>query len=156
MKPKGGGVKATLADLAEGTAELEKYKDYIIFEEYTVKPESYVLNGTLFAMIGLYDWSQVTDSVTKEKVTAAFNMEIKTLEIILPYYDYNGYSSYDLLPYTSDYEPVLTSIYAHTAHIYLLDALCQITDNRKIYQYCELFKEYTDNEFYHQTEQLLQ
>lgn len=49
--------------------------------------------------------------------------------MLLPCFKYYGYFSYDLLPYALNDNLVLINIYVHTANIYLLDALHDITDN---------------------------
>lgn len=123
-KNERGGCSKLLQDICKNSDELSIYSNYRIIEEYVTDPSSYVLNGDLYALIGLYDWWQVTDVVHgKSEAKDAFEDGINSVEVILPYYDYYGWSSYDLLQYTYDSSPYFTSAYAHHCHIYLLNAL---------------------------------
>ena len=150
------GTKVTLKDFTDQSALLKPYEDYVLYDEYLIKPETYVLNGNLFALIGLYDWwKSVPESAGASQAKDAFEQGCAAIEVLLPYYDYNGYSAYDLLPYTSDYPPYFTSSYAHSCHIYLLHTLAEITGNPTFQEYYTRFKAYSDNPFYKQTDQLL-
>ena len=150
------GTKVTLKDFTDQSALLKPYEDYVLYDEYLIKPETYVLNGNLFALIGLYDWwKSVPESAGASQAKDAFEQGCTAIEVLLPYYDYNGYSAYDLLPYTSDYPPYFTSSYAHSCHIYLLHTLAEITGNPTFQEYYTRFKAYSDNPFYKQTDQLL-
>ncbi len=150
------GTKVTLKDFTDQSALLKPYEDYVLYDEYLIKPETYVLNGNLFALIGLYDWwKSVPESAGASQAKDAFEQGCAAIEVLLPYYDYNGYSAYDLLPYTSDYPPYFTSSYAHSCHIYLLHTLAEITGNPTFQEYYTRFKSYSDNPFYKQTDQLL-
>jgi heparosan-N-sulfate-glucuronate 5-epimerase len=113
-------------------------KDYITFEEYIVQPASYTINGFMFALLGLYDWWQVSPQALSTSHYLAkqyFDQGLDTLERILPYFDIGGFTTYDLghLIYK---KPPHTAVGYHAAHIYLLHALYSIT-NRPWLKYCE-------------------
>lgn len=151
-----GGTKVTLADFTKQAAALQPYENEVLFDEYLVKPETYVLNGNLFALVGLYDWwKSAPEEYGAAQAKEAFEQGCNAISVLLPYYDYNGYSAYDLLPYTADYPPYFTSSYAHSCHIYLLYTLAEVTGNQTFKDYYTRFKAYRDNAFYKQTERLL-
>lgn len=146
------GTSKKLYDFTHKYSELEKYNDYRIFEEYVSDPSSYVLNGDLFALLGLYDWSKaVSKEYGSEEAKKAFDDGIKSIEILLPYYDYYGMSSYDLVQYTNGSEPNLKSKYGHRCHIQLLYILADITHSEKLKYYCDRFIDYYVDDFWTQT-----
>jgi heparosan-N-sulfate-glucuronate 5-epimerase len=105
------------------------------FEEYPTKPPSYVLNGFMFTLIGLYDLSSVAPhSDAREMLRDG----LRTLSVALPKYDVRGTTSYDLmhltvrrqrpLPADDDYEAV---------HVYLLRALAVLSHNEQFVAYAD-------------------
>lgn len=79
-----GGVMDDLSDLHPSL-----YR-YVTFEEYLAEPASYTLNGFMYTLLGLYDWSEVANSQRARKY---FAMGVETLKRILPYYDLGGFSA---------------------------------------------------------------
>lgn len=140
----GGGCKVKLKDFTDNSPLLKKYEDLYLFDEYIKKPQSYILNGNLFAVIGLYDWWQaVGDTGSGALAHEAFNSACKAIEVILPYYDYRHHSAYDLLQYSYNTEAHFDSSYAHDYHIVLLKTLYDITGNVKFKEYSDLFINYS-------------
>lgn len=127
-----GGCMDTLKDLKPLSPSL---RNNIIFEEYISTPSSYTLNGFMFTLLGLYDWTQL-DTSNQSKVTAQnyLQMGIKTLKIILPYYDIGGFSVYDLSYITYKRTPKSASNY-HAVHIQLLNALSKVTGEPELKEY---------------------
>lgn len=150
------GCGKALEDMCQLNADMEKYSEYVVYEEYVFNPSTYVLNGDLFALIGLADWMMTApEEFGREKAETAFENGVRGIEILLPYYDYYGYSSYDLFQYTGGVSaPFFNSKYAHKCHIYLLDALADISGSTIFRKYAEIFKEYSDDSFWKQTEVL--
>lgn len=127
-----GGCMDTLNDLKPLAASL---RNNIIFEEYISKPSSYTLNGFMFTLLGLYDWTQVNSpDKSKEVAQDYFEKGIKTLKIILPYYDIGGFSLYDLSYITYKLPPKSASNY-HAVHIQLLNALSKVTGETELKEY---------------------
>lgn len=142
-----GGTAVTLKDFTDLSPALKPYENYVLFEEYIAKPQTYVLNGNLFALVGLYDWAHaVPGEYGASQAGQAFEQGCKAVEVLLPYYDYNVYSAYDLLPFGFDYDPHFSSSYAHACHVYLLHTLAQVTDNSTFSAYYLRFKSYSDQE----------
>ena len=68
--------------------------DLKMFEEYALEPSLHVLNGFIFALIGLYDLSKIKqDDKTARHL---FDAGLKTLVRILPMYDNGRGTFYDL------------------------------------------------------------
>lgn len=109
---------------------------YITFEETTIVPHTYILNGFMFALLGLYDWSHLPEAENKgkEEANELYWKGILTLENILPYYDMEGLSAYDLGYITYKAKPRVSSIY-HSVHVALLHALYSTTENTTLKQY---------------------
>jgi len=141
-----GGCKVTIKDFTDLSPALKPYENDVLFDEYIFEPEPYVLNGNLFALIGLYDWASVaTAAHGAADAQNAFSQGCQAIEVLLPYYDYHGYTAYDLLQYYPPaYGPNFTSTYAHDYHIVLLNSLAEITGNSVFRKYCDLFVSYSN------------
>lgn len=117
-----GGVATTLADLDPSLSS------YIFFEEYAAEPATYTLNGYMYTLFGLYDWSKAApEEFGREEAAEAFAKGIKTLSKILPYYDMGTISSYDLGYITYPRGPILVRTYYHETHVRQLDLLFRLT-----------------------------
>ncbi|AZV55845.1 cell wall-binding repeat-containing protein [Clostridium sp. AWRP] len=120
-----GGVMDTLGSFEP------RFKNDIFFEEYINTIPTYTLNGFMFTLLGIYDWSQLSKTVpaiSSDETNYYFNEGIKTLKIVLPYYDIGGFTSYDLshLMTSRDANPALDY---HKIHIDLLEAIYSITSD---------------------------
>jgi hypothetical protein len=114
-----GGVMDTMASLHGSLG------DFIFFQEAVASPPTYVLNGYMFALLGLYDWSQVGGA--RASAQRYFDRGVLTLSNILPYYDLGAFSAYDLQHITYARLPHVAGDY-HLMHIYQLHALASISD----------------------------
>lgn len=96
-------------------------KNYIFWPEWIYDKIPYTLNGYLFALMGIYDWSNINSDL-QDQATSDFNSGVKTIENIIHYFDVGGYSTYDLghLVYETDLYVVITYL---PIHVYLLHAL---------------------------------
>jgi heparosan-N-sulfate-glucuronate 5-epimerase len=119
-----GGPATTLADLDPSL------RKYIFFEEYPSKPVNYTLNGFMFTLLGLYDWGQVK-APSSAQAAQAFASGMTTLEKILPLYDVDGISTYDLSHIISRQKPYTPTAYL-AIHLYVLHALNSIHPTPKI------------------------
>ncbi|CAD5115988.1 DgyrCDS4924 [Dimorphilus gyrociliatus] len=98
-----GGVKAKFAD---------KYDWY---EEYPTQPPSFVLNGFIYALIGLYDVYTLTEDQLSGKL---YSDGMESLQTLLPLYDSGSGSFYDLRHYSlPGTAPNLARWDYHTTHI---------------------------------------
>ncbi|UJL46869.1 D-glucuronyl C5-epimerase family protein [Virgibacillus sp. NKC19-16] len=110
---------------------LAKFENkFLFYEECPTDPPSYILNGFMFSLIGLYDLYNITgDKDTKW----LYDEGIITLKRMLPLYDLGNRTAYDLTHYTTDggYPNVANWKY-HIGHIHLLDALSSIEKDPKM------------------------
>jgi hypothetical protein len=111
-----GGTTSTLKDFAPSVPELA---NQLFLEEYVAKPFPYTLNGYLSALIGLYDWAMVTDNTTAQN---AFVEGCRSLQLVLPYFDFGGLTAYDLGYLTYGAAPKFSAHY-HKVHVFLLHAI---------------------------------
>lgn len=136
-----GGTMGTLADLDP------LLDDYIIFEEYISKPQSYTLNGFMFTLIGLYDYTQLDNISYQESINTAkayFYKGIESLNKLLPLYDLGGFTAYDLGYITYGRKPHLVPRY-HAVHIQLLYGLYSVTLYDQLLRYAQKWAFYIDD-----------
>lgn len=122
--------------------------EYVFFLEYMTNPHVYTLNGYMFALLGLYDWSVIAKS---ERAGELFKKGITTLEHILPYYDIGTFSAYDLSyithgllqPYLEPRLPHVAASY-HAFHIAQLRALASVTGSPILSAYAEKWQSYVE------------
>jgi len=133
-----GGVKATF---------MQKMTWY---EEYPTHPNSFVLNGFMYSLLGLYDlWktlllleSAEVDALnfTDDPVSLSeslFNEGVASLVAMAPLYDTGAGSTYDLRHFTMGGPPKLARWDYHSTHINLLYVLSTIVpekNNRSMLQ----------------------
>lgn len=117
-----GGSFTTMADLDPSLSE------YVFFPEYPNTPIDYTLNGYMFALLGIYDWSQVV-SRNQAEAAKAFSDGMATLDRILPLFDIDGYSAYDLAHIVLKLPPYVAPEYLGI-HVYLLHALDSIAPSK--------------------------
>jgi hypothetical protein len=99
------------------------------YELFPATPPSYTLNGFLFTLLGLYDWSVIEPlPVHRDQARRLFERALPTAERILPLYDIGGFSVYDLAFLTYDTPPHVIARY-HAVHIYLLHALHAVSSS---------------------------
>jgi hypothetical protein len=133
-----GGVLTTLKDINPN------WKKHIFLEEYVTTPNNYTLNGYMFTLLGLYDWSQIaTNEYGKKDALAYFNSGIQSLKLLLPKYDIGGFTAYDLYHITKKKPPHLLPSY-HAVHIYELHALYSITKDPVLKSYEKKWASYVD------------
>lgn len=138
-----GGCTCNLNDFANLSDSLYTLTDKTIVEEYPTQNPPLVLNGNLFTLIGLYDWSKISsEKFGKIIAEELFQMGCNTIASLLPYYDYYTYSSYSLQQWMCNIRPNFESTYAHDCHIYLLHSLYNITGIEIFEQYYKRFLKY--------------
>lgn len=95
------------------------------FEEYPTVPGTFVLNGFLYALIGLYDFSKLSNMYSND-TNELLNEGLKSLRALLPLYDTGSGSIYDLRHISLQSAPNLARWDYHSVHIYLLKWLYNI------------------------------
>lgn len=122
--------------LAQGFNGLQ---ELVYFEEYpSRKAPSYVLNGFMFALLGLYDLSQVPNADAASLLEGG----IATLHAALPFYDLGDGTAYDLNHLTRAPHEINRSESYHLVHITLLNALGSATNDALLIWYRDHWNSY--------------
>jgi heparosan-N-sulfate-glucuronate 5-epimerase len=129
-----GGVMDTMEDLDPSLA------GRVIFEEWLARPASYTLNGFMYTLLGVFDWSEMPGP-SADLARVYFDLGIDTLRHILPYYDIGGFTAYDMSHITYHRQPHIGVEY-HANHIWLLHALVSITGDEQLQKYEQRWASY--------------
>ncbi|VDM66580.1 unnamed protein product, partial [Strongylus vulgaris] len=143
-------------DANEGGVRRELF-GYVWYEEYPTSPGSFVLNGFMYALIGLYDLSAVSITgedkifmyhevivfiiafsvpndvrLGAERASVLFSVGLDSLRALLPLYDTGSGSIYDLRHIGLHSAPNLARWDYHAVHVYLLKWLVQISGDKTL------------------------
>ncbi|CAJ0599205.1 unnamed protein product [Cylicocyclus nassatus] len=124
---------------------------HVWFEEYPTSPGSFVLNGFMYSLIGLFDLSsvsirgEVADEVRlgTERASILFSSGLDSLRALLPLYDTGSGSIYDLRHIGLHTAPNLARWDYHAVHVYLLKWLVQITGDKTLDETADRFIAYS-------------
>ncbi|KAL6726881.1 hypothetical protein Aduo_008809 [Ancylostoma duodenale] len=127
------------ADASDGGVRNTLF-NYVWYEEYPTSPGSFVLNGFMYSLIGLFDLSNVSidddvpDEVRigSERASVLFSEGMDSLRALLPLYDTGSGSIYDLRHVGLRTAPNLARWDYHAVHVYLLKWLVQITGDKTL------------------------
>jgi len=114
-----------------------------MYEEYPSDPSLHVLNGFIFALIGLYDLSSLEQG--NKEARHLFDVGIKTLLRILPMYDNGRGTFYDLRHVViPGVEPKRARWDYHAVHLGQLELLKTIVNDEVIDKILTRWKGYVD------------
>jgi hypothetical protein len=102
-------------------------------EEYPTDPPSLVLNGAIFALLGMHDVARVQGS---ESVVAALEGSLELLAANLGAWDLGWWSRYDLYPFA---RPNIASLAYQELHESLLEALDRAEPHPEFSRYAQRF-----------------
>jgi len=107
------------------------------YEEYTASVPTLVLNGMIFALCGVYDFIRVFPE--NQRTKKLFDNGINTLENILPQYDMQFWSKYNLCK--ADWYPSVdpATIGYQRLHVNQLEMLYKLTGKSIFEKYFEIF-----------------
>jgi len=105
---------------------------YVWYEEYPTTPSSFILNGFIYSLIGLYDLKSIAMGKDAEEATRLFNQGMISLKNMLTLYDTGSGTTYDLRHFTLKTAPNLARWDYHSTHINQLLLLNSI-DNDPIF-----------------------
>ncbi|XP_042608627.1 glucuronic acid epimerase a [Cyprinus carpio] len=125
-----GGVKATF---------MNKYDWY---EEYPTTPSSFVLNGFIYSLIGLYDVAETAGNKLGREAGVLFSQGLESLKAMLPLFDTGSGTVYDLRHFTLGLAPNLARWDYHTTHINQLQLLASIDSAPIFRDYVKRWKTY--------------
>ncbi|KAJ8878740.1 hypothetical protein PR048_019326 [Dryococelus australis] len=100
-----GGVLATF---------LDKFPWY---EEYPTTPASFVLNGFIYSLLGLYDLRSIVPPEHAREAATLFDQGMASLKKLLLLYDTGSGTSYDLRHFTLGTAPNLARWDYHATHV---------------------------------------
>jgi heparosan-N-sulfate-glucuronate 5-epimerase len=92
-----------------------------------------VLNGGLFALLGLHD---VAEALADDEAAAMLTSGISALVALLPRWDVGWWSRYDLYPFRV---PHLASLAYHELHEHQLRALYRVTGRPELVAFADRF-----------------
>lgn len=116
------------------------FKDIMIFEEYPSEKVNAVLNGFVFAILGIYDLHFITQDKAEKEL---YNSAISSIKKILKYYDIGYWSQYNLFNFPSEFP---ASYGYHILHTEQMLVLYTLTEDRLFLEFYEKWKSY-ENDF---------
>lgn len=96
------------------------------YEEYPTQPSSFVLNGFIYSLLGLYDLQTVAPSDVAAEAADLFKRGMRSLKTLLPLFDTGFGSVYDLRHFTLGTAPNLARWDYHATHVNQLLLLATI------------------------------
>ncbi|KAJ8417187.1 hypothetical protein AAFF_G00284140 [Aldrovandia affinis] len=106
---------------------------YDWYEEYPTSPSSFVLNGFVYSLIGLYDLAETAGDKLGREAGVLFSRGMESLKAMLPLYDTGSGTIYDLRHFMLGTAPNLARWDYHTTHINQLQLLASI-DNAPVFR----------------------
>ncbi|XP_032371845.1 D-glucuronyl C5-epimerase B isoform X1 [Etheostoma spectabile] len=103
------------------------------YEEYPTTPSSFVLNGFIYSLLGLYDLTETAGEKLGREAGQLFSRGMESLKAMLPLFDTGSGSIYDLRHFMVATAPNLARWDYHTTHINQLQLLASI-DNAPIFK----------------------
>ncbi|XP_017460616.1 PREDICTED: D-glucuronyl C5-epimerase [Rhagoletis zephyria] len=127
---KDGGVLAQFMD------------KYFWYEEYPTTPPSFVLNGFIYSLLGLFDLNSTAPSNIGREAGKLFNQGMYSLKKMLLLYDTGSGTSYDLRHLSLGTAPNLARDDYHATHVSQLLLLSTIDSDPLLMETAERWKGY--------------
>lgn len=121
------GLKPFTIPSSEGGVRAVFLNKYLWYEEYPTRPASFVLNGFIYSLIGLYDLKMIAPPEGAKKAAALYEVGMRSLRDMLTLYDMGSGTSYDLRHFTLRIAPNLARWDYHATHVNQLLLLSTIT-----------------------------
>ncbi|KAJ8679544.1 hypothetical protein QAD02_015331 [Eretmocerus hayati] len=99
---------------------------YVWYEEYPTTPSSFILNGFIYSLIGLYDLKSIASGKDAEEARQLFDNGMISLKNMLTLFDTGSGTTYDLRHVTLRTAPNLARWDYHLTHINQLLSLSTI------------------------------
>ncbi|XP_046606009.1 D-glucuronyl C5-epimerase B [Neodiprion virginianus] len=126
------GLRPFRLSSAKGGVAASFLGKYIWYEEYPTTPSSFVLNGFIFSLLGLYDLKTIALGKDADEASALFDQGMASLKSMLTLYDMGSRTTYDLRHFTLRTAPNLARWDYHAIHVNQLLLLSTI-DNDPIF-----------------------
>ncbi|XP_048471987.1 D-glucuronyl C5-epimerase [Rhincodon typus] len=130
LKSEDHGVKAVF---------MNKYDWY---EEYPTVPSSFVLNGFIYSLLGLYDLKETAGEKLGQEAKKLYERGMESLKAMLPLYDTGSGTIYDLRHFMLGTAPNLARWDYHTTHINQLQLLSTVDDAPIFKEFLKRWKSY--------------
>lgn len=118
---------------------MNKYEWY---EEYPTTPSSFVLNGFIYSLIGLYDLAQTASEEDGSEAARLYAKGMESLKAMVPLYDTGSGTIYDLRHFMLGTVPNLARWDYHTTHINQMQLLASIDDSPIFRDFTKRWKSY--------------
>ncbi|XP_060116138.1 D-glucuronyl C5-epimerase [Heteronotia binoei] len=115
---------------------------YDWYEEYPTWPSSFVLNGFVYSLIGLYDLKEVAGEKLGREAKLLYERGMESLKAMLPLYDTGSGTIYDLRHFMLGTSPNLARWDYHTTHINQLQLLSTIDESAVFREFFKRWKSY--------------
>ncbi|NWV55016.1 GLCE epimerase, partial [Daphoenositta chrysoptera] len=112
------------------------------YEEYPTSPSSFVLNGFMYSLIGLYDLKETAGEKLGKEARLLYERGMESLKAMLPLYDTGSGTIYDLRHFMLGTAPNLARWDYHTTHINQLQLLSTIDDAPIFKEFVKRWKSY--------------
>ncbi|NXM45887.1 GLCE epimerase, partial [Gymnorhina tibicen] len=112
------------------------------YEEYPTSPSSFVLNGFMYSLIGLYDLKETAGEKLGEEARLLYERGMESLKAMLPLYDTGSGTIYDLRHFMLGAAPNLARWDYHTTHINQLQLLSTVDDAPIFKEFVKRWKSY--------------
>lgn len=99
------------------------------YEEYPTRPASFVLNGFIYSLLGLYDLKTIAPPDQAQEAAALFEQGMVSLKVLLLLYDTGSGTVYDLRHFTLGLAPNLARWDYHATHVNQLLLLSTIDND---------------------------
>lgn len=130
LKSEDHGVKAVF---------MNKYDWY---EEYPTAPSSFVLNGFIYSLLGLYDLKETAGDKLGQEAKKLYDRGMDSLKAMLPLFDTGSGTIYDLRHFMLGTAPNLARWDYHTTHINQLQLLSTVDDAPVFKEFVKRWKSY--------------
>ncbi|CAM4627479.1 unnamed protein product [Caretta caretta] len=112
------------------------------YEEYPTSPSSFVLNGFMYSLIGLYDLKETAGEKLGKEAKSLYDRGMESLKAMLPLYDTGSGTIYDLRHFMLSSAPNLARWDYHTTHINQLQLLSTIDESPIFKEFVKRWKSY--------------
>lgn len=116
-------------DSVNGGVRARFFGKYDWYEEYPTTPGSFVLNGFIYSLLGLYDLKETATGENQVLAESIYNSGMTSLKNMLPMYDSGSGTFYDLRHITISTQPNRARWDYHTTHINQILQLMIIDDD---------------------------
>lgn len=136
------GLKLFEISSAQGGVKARFANTYDWYEEYPTTPSSFVLNGFIYSLFGLYDLKQIATDEALQTVTRLYNEGMKTLKAMLLMFDSGAGTFYDLRHVSVGLAPNRARWDYHTTHISQLLQLAKMDKDPLIVRTAKRWQDY--------------